>query len=195
MRNPGPFLAYCHGDSCPDNCILVDGAMRLFDFQWSRFGHAPLDASTARIHFGTCWCVNRLPAHMPLLMERAYREELTAGCPAASDDRSFYRGLLAACAVRIAGFCQDFPLALLLEGDRKIAISTARQIVLLRFDSVAAATEEFAYLEALGMTLREMAMVLRTRWSPETGDMEMAYYPAFRQDNALVRSHSASPST
>lgn len=188
MRDPGPLLAYSHGDSCPDNCILVDGAMRLFDFQWSRFGHALLDASTARLHFGMCWCVNRLPAHIPPRMEAAYRAELVEGCPEAADDGLFYRGLLEACAVRVIQFCHDFPLAALLEQDRPIAISTARQIVLLRFDVLADAIAQVGHLAALGATVRETAALLRARWSPDVD--ELPYYPAFRGDETDNASRS-----
>jgi len=32
MRNPGPFLVYTQGDSCPDNCLFVNSRLRLLDF-------------------------------------------------------------------------------------------------------------------------------------------------------------------
>jgi hypothetical protein len=178
MRAPGLFRAYTHGDSCPDNCILLDGAMRLFDLQWSTFGHALLDASTARLYLGTCWCVNSLPPALPGRMEWAYRAEVVVGCPEPADDGLFYAGLVAACAVRVVQFCHDFPLATLLARDRRIAISTARQVMLRRFEILARTTEEYGHLPALGAALGEMATRLRALWPREAGELPL--YPAFR---------------
>ena len=33
LLNPGPFLTFTQGDSCPDNCLYVQGRMRLLDFE------------------------------------------------------------------------------------------------------------------------------------------------------------------
>jgi hypothetical protein len=35
MKNPGPFLVYTQGDSCPDNCLFVNSRLRLLDFDRS----------------------------------------------------------------------------------------------------------------------------------------------------------------
>jgi hypothetical protein len=98
MEDPGPFLAYVHGDPCPDNCWIRNGRLRLFDFETSGFRHAMMDAVYGRILFPTCWCVNRLPAHIAPMMEAAYREQLIEGCPEAEDDRRFQQELVHCCA-------------------------------------------------------------------------------------------------
>lgn len=76
MRDPGPFLAYTHGDPCPDNCLYVDGELRLIDFDIGEYRHALRDGVYGRIHFPTCWCVNRIPAPIIKRMEAAYRAAL-----------------------------------------------------------------------------------------------------------------------
>jgi hypothetical protein len=98
VESPGPFLAYVHGDACPDNCRIVQGKLRLVDFETGGFQHALLDAAAFRLAFPSCWCVNRLPPSMAPLMESTYRAELVKGCPAAADDRRFYQELSSCCA-------------------------------------------------------------------------------------------------
>jgi hypothetical protein len=181
MADPGPFLAYVHGDPCPDNCRIVDGKLRLFDFETSGFHHAMLDAVYGRIAFPTCWCVNRLPAHIAPMMEAAYRSELVKGCPAAADDRRFQQELVHCCACWLI---QNgiWMLEKATQDDRRWGISTWRQRVLLRLDALADATEEFDYLCAMGATARRCTKRLREIW-PEEAD-QMPLYPAFRGPGA-----------
>ncbi|MEZ4737124.1 MAG: hypothetical protein R3E79_59350 [Caldilineaceae bacterium] len=40
-----------HHDLCPDNLFFIGDDVRLFDFEMTRFGHAPIDASYGRILF------------------------------------------------------------------------------------------------------------------------------------------------
>src|SRR5262249_35271346 len=151
MADPGPFLAYVHGDPCPDNCRIADGRLRLFDFETSSFNHAMLDAVYGRITFPTCWCVNRLPAHVAPMMEAAYRAELVKGCPAAEDDRRFQQELVHCCA---AWLIQN-GIWLLEEARRddwRWGISTWRQRVLMRLDALAGTTQKINHLPAIGAT-------------------------------------------
>jgi hypothetical protein len=178
MREPGPFLAYTHGDACPDNFLLTDRSPRFIDFEGGLYGHALRDGAYARLHFATCWCVYRLPERIWRGMEDIYRAELARGCPEASEYALFGRGLVEACAYRTLEFFQSFHLSELLERDREIATSTARQRVLLRFETVAQASEEFGHLEALGAMLRDAAERLRALWRPAA----MPYYPAFHRE-------------
>ena len=74
----GPFQAYSHHDPCPDNCLWVDQEVKLLDFEFGGYRHALLDGVYGRIHFPTCWCVNRLPEDIFTRMEQVYRNEFTA---------------------------------------------------------------------------------------------------------------------
>jgi hypothetical protein len=177
VDDPGPFLAYIHGDPCPDNCRLRDGRLRLFDFVTGGFHHALSDAVYGRIPFPTCWCVNRLPPHVAPMMEAAYRAQLVRGCPEAANDALFNREL-----VRVSAAWLIFSRTRWLDGahreDWRWGISTWRQRVLVRLDALAATTEEFGCLPAMGETARRSARALRAIWPPEAD--AMPFYPAFR---------------
>jgi hypothetical protein len=181
MADPGPFLAYVHGDPCPDNCRIRDGKLRLFDFETSGFHHALLDAVYGRIAFPTCWCVNRLPAHIAPMMETAYRAELVQGCPTAEDDSRFYRELVHCCACWLIRN-DIWMLENARQNDWRWGISTWRQRVLLRLDALADTTEEFGHLRAMGATARRCTQRLREIWPAEADQMPL--YPAFRGNEA-----------
>src|SRR5712691_5383136 len=52
------WLAYCPGDTCPDNNrVLNDGSLRLFDFEGAEWRHGATEAAYCRAPFCTCWCV------------------------------------------------------------------------------------------------------------------------------------------
>jgi hypothetical protein len=180
LANPGPFLAYTHGDPCPDNWVWAGGRLRLFDFEGGAFRHALTDGVYGRIHFPTCWCVNRLPDHIPPLMESVYRAELARGCPAARDDLLFGRAVVEACASWTLQLCARHRGTILdlLEEDREWGISTKRQRVLLRAGILEQITAESGHLVALGATFADMAAKLRARWPAEAD--AMPYYSAFR---------------
>lgn len=176
MEHPGPFLAFTPSDSCPDNHRFIDGQVRLFDFEGSTFRHALLDAAYSRVPFPTCWCVNRLPEGLVPRVEAAYRVELAKGCPEAADDEIFGRAMVAACAFwTIATISWNLPRTL--QEDSRWGIATVRQRHLLRLETLAATTEQFGYLEALGAVARQMRAKLGALWPIE----HMPLYPAFRR--------------
>ncbi|MEO7912220.1 MAG: phosphotransferase [Roseiflexaceae bacterium] len=180
LSNPGPFLAYTHGDPCPDNWVWAGDRLRLFDFEAGGFRHALTDGVYGRIHFPSCWCVNRLPDHIQPLMESAYRTELSRGCPAAQDDLLFGRAVVEACAYWTLSLCSRNRRTILelMDADLEWGISTVRQRVLLRADILAQITAERGHLVSLGAVFADMAAKLRARW-PTDADA-MPYYPAFR---------------
>jgi hypothetical protein len=177
IRHPGPFLAFIQGDSCPDNCLYVGSALYLVDFEGGRLAHALLEGCYGRMHFPTCWCVYRLPEHIPPRMEAAYRAELVKGCPVAADDTLFYRALVEACTFWLLDWHRWMPLDRLLKSDRMIIAASDRQRLLTRLDMLVQTSEHFGYLEAVGATMRTLATRLRSLW-PESEEMPL--YPAFR---------------
>ncbi len=186
IMHPGPFLAYTHGDPCPDNWLRVDGKLRLLDFEGGRFRHALIDGVYGRIHFPTCWCVNRTPAHVTLRMEAAYRAELVKGCAEAADDARYFRAVVEGCAYWAIGMCEwivqreswyEEPRAM--QQDQRWGIATLRQRALVRSDILSRTTQELGHLEAIGHTFARMAAKLRTIWPPEADAMPL--YPAFRK--------------
>jgi hypothetical protein len=173
-----PFTAYIHSDPCPDNCHWVGSDLRLLDFEGGRYGHALRDGVYPRIHFPTCWCVNRIPEEIARKAEAAYRAALAQGCPEAMNDEIFYPTVVSLCAYWVfRGFGNQMIRWGLLEKDEKWGISTVRQRNLVRFKLLAESAEAFGYLQAIGATARDVLAKLRMLW-PDVEDMP--YYPAFR---------------
>jgi hypothetical protein len=178
LRDPGPFLAYTHGDPCPDNWLLTAQGIRLLDFEMGEYRHALIDGVYGRVHFPTCWCVNRLPPAISLDMEAAYRAALRPGCPAAADDRLFAQAVVEACAYwAIHTLAINGGLAALLAADKEWGVATVRQRALFRLDLVARLTATHGYLEALGATFARIGATLHARW-PDLPALPL--YPAFR---------------
>ena len=174
LENPGPFAAYVHHDPCPDNCLWVNGQVKLLDFENGAYRHALIDGTYGRILFPSCWCVNQLPGHIPLRMEDEYRNELIAGCSEAGDDALYRQAVLFACAKGAVGSWWPGQM----EEDNEWGIATHRQRVLLRYYLFARMTEEYGQLEALGRWVDLAGVKLRETWG-EVADMP--YYPAFRE--------------
>ena len=186
---PGPFLAYTHGDPCPDNWLVTEGKQRLFDFEGGGFRNALMDGVYGRIHFPTCWCVNRFPPAIPEAMERVYRAELVKGCPEAANDRLFYPAVVEMCAFWVIKTCEEGTALLdLMDSDHTWGISTVRQRVLLRTGIFAELAASLGHLEAVGAAVASLAAVLRARWPAEAGQMPL--YPAFAASGTLTRSEN-----
>jgi hypothetical protein len=174
--DPGPFLAYIHSDPCPDNLFDDGQQMRLIDFEFSRFGHALIDAAYGRMIFPTCWCANRIPPSIVADMERQYRAELIQGCPAAKQDRLFEGALVTICGFWLLTTL-GWHLERALEEDHEWGRASLRQRILARLEAFAMTAEEFGDLPALRATARRLLELLQKRW-PETAQLE--FYPAFR---------------
>ena len=169
-----PFAAYIHHDPCPDNCLIVGDELKLLDFEFGQFDNALIDGVYGRIHFPSCWCVNRFPEHIFLNMEKIYRSEFIKGCDAAKDDDLYHLGITASCATAIIQRWYNN----IMKEDGRWGIATHRQRILVRFDIFAQTTETFGVLEATGKTIKDAATKLRTLWPKETDAMPL--YPAFR---------------
>lgn len=175
LAEPGPWLAFAPGDTCPDNHRFIGESLRFFDFEFCSFRHALLDSSYLRVPFPTCWCVNRLPPDLVPALEATYRAELVRGCPAAADDAAFGRALVHACAYWMV-VTLGWHLIQALTEDQPWGISSLRPRQRLRLDTFMAASETFGHLPALAATARALAGRLRERW-PEA---DMPLYPPFR---------------
>lgn len=173
---PGPFMAYTHGDPCPDNCTDTESQFKLFDFELGGFQHALLDASFARFMFPTCWCAGRLPQDVWANWERVYRSELAASCPEATDDEMFYRGMLDCCAYWAALTMVQW-LNSALEEDQVWGIATRRQRILARLKAFTEFDEVPSHLDETRRVYEATYEKLIARWSSDVDDF--APYPAF----------------
>lgn len=175
LARPGPWLAYCPSDTCPDNNrVLPDGSVRLFDFEGAGWRHAALEAAYCRAPFCTCWCVARLPEGLTQRMEDAFLATL-----APPDAESFRKVVpLAAVSYTLTGFEYWFPRFVLEDrppGPVGVVPSTGRQYVYERLLAVAALNSQ---LPALATLARNLAARMASRW-PEAAAMPL--YPAFRR--------------
>jgi hypothetical protein len=103
-REPGAWAAYSPADACPDNNVVVDGQVRIFDLGFGGVRHLALDAAYAVIPFPTCWCYAPLPAGVSDRMQTAFRAEVARALPEAGDDDVWAQKLAWACAAWFVGF-------------------------------------------------------------------------------------------
>ena len=181
LLDPGPFLAYTHGDPCLSNALRVGSTVRLIDFEVGAPRHALVDGVFGRMLFPTESTVYRLPPPTLHRMEAAYRAALVPGCPAAADDAQYARAIAVGCAFWALVVCRWYDLPGLLREDRVWGTATLRQRVLLRLDAAARAAEAGDF-PALGATFAAIAARLRALWPPEVD--ELALYPAFRYSSS-----------
>jgi hypothetical protein len=174
--NPGPFLAYIHGDPCPDNVFDHEPDLRLIDFEFGYFGHALIDATYARMLFPTCWCANRLPQSMVEKMESRYRTEFVKGCPEAKEKSAWEHALLTICSYWLLNTLA-WHLAPALKEDRNWGIAGLRQRILARLEAFALTAEEFGGFPAVHETAGHLRATLSKRW-PEIQPLPL--YPAFQ---------------
>lgn len=179
IREPGPFLAYTHGDPCPGNDLHRDSRLWLLDFEFGDYRHALTDGVYGHIFFPTCWCSNRVPASVVTQMEMAYRAILMQACPAARDDGLFAEAVVVSCAYWALTMYAWNPVAALVAQDEEWGIATVRQRVLERSEQLAQVAEQYGHLEALGATLKAIATKLRSRLPTDVD--RLPFYPAFRQ--------------
>jgi len=173
LSQPGPWLAFCPGDTCPDNNrVLADGSVRLFDFEGSGWRHAAMEAAYCRAPFCTCWCLARLPAGVTQRMEAAFLAALSP------PDVDRFADVIALAAVRYTleslrwfrrYVVEDRPV-----GPEGRAPSTGRQYLYERLRAVAG---QHGRLPALADVAGQLADRMRARW-PGTADMPL--YPAYR---------------
>lgn len=91
-------LALSNGDFMPQNSRLVDGRVRLLDFEGAVFQHVLLAAAQLRVPYAAAPAWSRLPPEVSRLAEQAYRERLVTSCPRIGDDQVFAEGMAAASA-------------------------------------------------------------------------------------------------
>ena len=72
------YRGLVHGDACPDNVHIIDGACRIFDFETSGWGPVAFDAAYLLAPFPSCWCFASLPAEIAGPAVAAYRARLAA---------------------------------------------------------------------------------------------------------------------
>ena len=177
LQNPGPFLAFTHGDSTPANFLYSPNQSRFLDFETGDFRHALLDGTYARMRYLHSIWAREIPLHIQKHLFLIYREALSQGCPAAEDDDQFYPAYLACSAGWLAGLCQFLPKAL--EKDRRWGRSTRRQRIVAGLEHFARLADEFNLYPALAETCQQINQQLHQRWPKP--DCILPLYSAFQE--------------
>jgi hypothetical protein len=166
---PGPYLAFSHGDPAPSNSHVAPHRVRLVDFEYAANRHALYDL--------TAWSVLcPLPLEWFAAIERTFRRAVTASPLAASplgaalaEDRPYEEARATMCAYRALAMTTWLSPDILVQdrewvpgwSQRQALISTA-----LRLRQTTAGIAGLAPVSDLGGA---MAARLQARW-PELGD-------------------------
>jgi hypothetical protein len=175
LADPGPWQSLVHGDPCPDNALMVNGVIRLIDYEFAQPSHALLDGVYWRIGFPTCWCAGRAPIAVAQRVDDVYRTELAAAMPIARDATA-YRTELAHVAAIWLFESLSWRLDAALADDATWGIWSVRGRLLWYLEAVIGMTASAGLLPGINATARGWLAELRRRW-PEAEPLGL--YPAF----------------
>lgn len=175
LSEPGPWASLVHGDPCPDNALLVDGRIRLIDYEWARPSHALLDGLYWKMGFPTCWCAGRTPTDVANRVDAVYRAELGHSIALALDDAAYHTEAAYLSAVWLFT-CLSWRLGEALEGDGRWGIWSIRGRLLWYLEAVIAMTDGARVLPGINRAARAWLSDLRGRW-PDA--QPLGLYPAF----------------
>jgi hypothetical protein len=154
---PGPFLAYSHGDPAPSNNHIGPDAARLLDFEYGAYRHALYDI--------TGWYVLcPLPEAWAAEMHATFRHHLAGSWAPATDEATYRADWATICAYRALAMMSWLPLDIL-EADRPWAEGwTMRGALLTAATRLGRATEGVTGLTALSEAGDRLAAAARTCW-------------------------------
>jgi Phosphotransferase enzyme family len=162
--DPGPYLAFSHGDPAPSNNHIATGGVRLVDFEYAGYRHALYDI--------TAWdTLCPLPKEWMAAMEQVFRRAVGTSPLGGSlvDDDQYREAWATMCAYRALAMVTWFSPDLLAQ-DRPWTPGWTRRAAListtLRLHQASAGV---AALEPLAELGGHMSEELRARW-PELGD-------------------------
>jgi len=181
LSEPGSYLAFSNGDTCPANCRMLDGGVRFIDFEHASFRHASLDAAALRFPFPACGCWSRLPRDVGRRAEEAYRTEMACSCPDVLDRASYAHGLTVACAAWT--IVRAVRLPKLENADEAHPLRFSRRGQLLdTIDATVDCAHHSRSLQSLASWLASVGDALRARWSHVASPQPV--YSAFQSRNS-----------
>ena len=169
LADPGPFLAFTHGDMAPSNVLFIPAGPRLLDFEYAGMRHALYDA--------LMWLVTLpFPDELVARADITYRISLSATCEAAQLDSAWVQARATVALARTVNLFQWLPPRVLDE-DRAWAPGLSERAALLhhlmRCRALLAHSEDFP---GLARTLETLEARLRERWT-----VPPFVWPAFRE--------------
>ena len=169
LADPGPFLAFTHGDLAPHRVLFTPAGPRLEDLGSAGMRHALWDALP--------WLVAvPLPDELVARADITYRILLSAACPAAQVDAEWVRARALVALARTVGLLQGLHPRLLEEEPEAEPGLCPRALLLHHLARCRVLLAPARGLAALTRTLEDLETRLRERWS-----VPSFLWPALRQ--------------
>jgi hypothetical protein len=174
VERPGEWTTLTHGDMAPSNTGRTVSGWRLLDFEYAGVRPALYDAL-----LWTLFCP--FPPDLIERADRAYRDTMAAGFPAARDDATYVSARARVAAWRMLDLFH-WQTPALLEADRVWAPNVGARGAILwhlaRFHALARAASSDPIVTAIATTTAALERTLRARWGapPDAA----AVWPAFR---------------
>src|ERR687884_218905 len=162
--DPGPYLAFSHGDPAPSNNHITTGGVRLVDFEYAAYRHALYDI--------TAWdTLCPLPKEWMATMEQVFRRAVGASPlgGALVDDEQYRQAWAMMCAYRALAMLTWFSPDLLAQDGPWTPGWTRRAALISTTLRLHHASAGVAVLKPLVELGGHMSEALRARW-PELGD-------------------------
>jgi hypothetical protein len=157
--DPGPFLAFSHGDPAPSNNHIRDDRVRLLDFEYGGYRHALYDL--------TAWYVLcPLPLAWLAEMEQAFRRSIapTSVGGLVDDERSYREAWATMVAYRALAMLTWFPHDLLARDHAWTPGWTMRAALISTTRRLHQATADVVALAPLAELGAQMAATVQARW-------------------------------
>jgi hypothetical protein len=159
---PGPFLAFTHGDPAPTNNHLAGDRVRLLDFEYGGFRHALYDLSAWNV-------LCPLPEPIVAAMLVVYQRELAPECAAAAEEARFRGEWAALCAYRALAMLTWISPRVLVENEPWVGKWTRREAALTALARLCHAGRDIETLEPIVEAAAGLRCALQSRW-PELGE-------------------------
>lgn len=177
LLEPGAFLTFSNGDTCPANCRLSNAGTRFLDFEHAAFRHALLDVAALRFPFPACPCWSRVPDDVGRRAEDTYRTQMAPACPDVLDDVVYARGMTVACCAWTLVRAVRLPKLERADEPHPMGFSRRGQLLDAISTTIDAATQSRT-LPSLAAWFASVHEVLSSRWPNVRSPQPL--YPAFR---------------
>ncbi len=176
VLKPKDLLGLTHWDPCPDNCMLVEDIVKVYDFEAASYANVLIDGLYLSIRFPSCWCFSDIPQTVIDKAERAYRTILSEKVPAINDDTFFMKQKA---IIMTFWFLQSncWNLEKSFEEDSEWGIATMRQRTLVRLELIRKMLREQNMFPNMLHLFDKLDNELSKKWEGQVEEVKM--YHAF----------------
>jgi hypothetical protein len=178
FAEPGPWLAFTHGDPAPTNAHVARGKVRLVDFEYGGFRHALYDL--------TGWyALCPLPLSLVREMSSRYREHLASSFAPARDEAAFQEAWAMLCSYRALAMLTWVSPGVITEDAPWVAEWSRRSAVLCATSRLRFAANGLGELAPVAEYADRLEKRLRALW-PDLAD-QLPAWPALRKPACTPR--------